>query len=439
MKIAYFSPLPPRRTGIANYSKHLAVELARYAEVELFHDGPSEFSELPVCDYLGIPSSLDRLSKFDVLLYHFGNNSDFHLNMWHIFQRHPGVVVLHDAVLYYLMAARGKGGLLRESLGGRATTLTRLRKALKIMEETTVSGRFRGHDQPQNHPCLTSTLKKAKGVVVHSRTAEKIVREAGYSGLLAVIPLLVYQEELEAVDSARSLRLQTRTELGVRRGEILVGSFGLQDKVKRTESLVKAVAKLTPSLPLKLLFAGMGEIPDAQIKKAGVASRILCPGYLSDEDFSKQIAACDVIANLRYPSMGETSATLTQAMTHGKPCIVTDDAWFAELPDDCVWKIPHGRAEVPELSKALEHLTTSAKARRKLGRKARSYICKHHAPVDIRIAYLKVLDEWRVERRVRHPIGPPVSQETSTIAGYFSRRLREVTTFEHLGITSNCS
>jgi hypothetical protein len=58
----------------------------------------------------------------------------------------------------------------------------------------------------------------------------------------------------------------------------------------------------------------------------------------------------DRLVNLRYPSAGETSGTLIRAFEAGKPVAVSDYAQFAELPDDCVVKIPFGDGEMETLS-----------------------------------------------------------------------------------------
>ena len=41
----------------------------------------------------------------------------------------------------------------------------------------------------------------------------------------------------------------------------------------------------------------------------------------TDKEFREHLAASDIVVNLRYPSMGETSATLLLAMLHSKPCL----------------------------------------------------------------------------------------------------------------------
>ena len=74
MKLGFFSPLPPARTGVADYSAALLGALRRSGAVNL-GDG-------------------------DINLYHLGNNQ-LHREIYQRALEKPGVVVLHDAVLQH--------------------------------------------------------------------------------------------------------------------------------------------------------------------------------------------------------------------------------------------------------------------------------------------------------------------------------------------------
>ena len=72
MKLAYFSPLLPHRSGISDYSEELLPYLARAAEITLFVDGfqPSNHavtSRFEICDYQKQPDLLKLLESFDGL------------------------------------------------------------------------------------------------------------------------------------------------------------------------------------------------------------------------------------------------------------------------------------------------------------------------------------------------------------------------------------
>ena len=87
MKIAFFSPLPPARSGIADYSAALLDEMKRIADVTAFSKKPERFDS----------------AEFDVALYQIGNNI-FHDFCYEAALEHPGVVVIHEANLHHLVA-----------------------------------------------------------------------------------------------------------------------------------------------------------------------------------------------------------------------------------------------------------------------------------------------------------------------------------------------
>src|SRR5207248_8267372 len=70
MKLAYFSPLTPQRSGISDYSEELLPYLAEGAEITLFVDGFQPMnreltSHFEVLDYRRKHPHLRRLSEFD--------------------------------------------------------------------------------------------------------------------------------------------------------------------------------------------------------------------------------------------------------------------------------------------------------------------------------------------------------------------------------------
>src|SRR5690349_24293871 len=87
MKIAYFSPLPPSTSGIADYSALLLPALEERIEVEVVRPGRTR----PVADA-------------DVALYHVGNDPDAHAWTVDALRRRSGGVLLHDFVIHHLFA-----------------------------------------------------------------------------------------------------------------------------------------------------------------------------------------------------------------------------------------------------------------------------------------------------------------------------------------------
>ncbi|MCS7008018.1 MAG: hypothetical protein NZL88_10745, partial [Gaiellaceae bacterium] len=87
MRVAYFSPMPPERTGIADYSALLVPALRERIDVVVVRRGRTRAPR-----------------RVDVCLYHIGNNPDAHAWIVDALRRRPGVVCLHDFVLHHLAA-----------------------------------------------------------------------------------------------------------------------------------------------------------------------------------------------------------------------------------------------------------------------------------------------------------------------------------------------
>jgi len=103
VRLAWFSPMPPRRSGIAAYSAEILPLLrSRYERIDVFVDAsgnaaaPGEFS---AHDFVW----KHHHQPYDLVLFQLGNAS-CHDYMWGYLFHYPGLVVLHDAQLHQARA-----------------------------------------------------------------------------------------------------------------------------------------------------------------------------------------------------------------------------------------------------------------------------------------------------------------------------------------------
>ena len=110
MRIAWFSPLPPHRSGIAAYSAELLPRLAAH-DIEAFVDdgaGLDAPGRVPPVEGVTVRGAHDfpwrhARRPFDLVVYHVGN-SEAHDYLWPYMVRYPGLVVLHDGQLHQARA-----------------------------------------------------------------------------------------------------------------------------------------------------------------------------------------------------------------------------------------------------------------------------------------------------------------------------------------------
>jgi glycosyltransferase involved in cell wall biosynthesis len=360
VRVAYYSPQPPSRSGIADYSALLLPALRERVDVVLAEPGK-------------------RAPAADVALYHIGNDPDAHGWIVDALRQRRGLVVLHEYVLHHLIAGitigRGDGrgylDAMERELGvaGRLLALGVLDNLLPLLWET----------QPERFPLAGTILDRADGLIVHSDYVAESVRAAGYQGRLWRIPHPVWP----------MVGIEPATDVA---GDPLIGCFGFLNMNKRIPQLLEAFAGLRRTLPgARLLLAGAsGERFDLsrRLERLGLTEGVERLDYVPEERMWSLMAACDVLVNLRYPTMGETSGSVIRGLSLGKPLVVSDIGWFAELPDDVVLKVPADEFEVATLQAALAFAVEHADT---LGRAAKAYVEREHTLPRVADAYAEAI------------------------------------------------
>jgi glycosyltransferase involved in cell wall biosynthesis len=350
VKVAYYSPMPPERSGIADYSAHLLPALRERLEVV-------------------VAQRRRRAPKADVALYHVGNNPDAHGWIVDALRKKPGVVVLHDFVLHHLVAGLTIG---RRDGHGYLDAMER---------EGGVVGRLLGHgvldkripplweSRPEEFHLAGEVLDLATGLIVHSRYVEERARAAGFEGPIWRIPHPAWEHGSAAPAAVE--------------GSPLIGSFGNVNASKRIPQLLEAFARLRRDRPeARLLLVGAvspGFDLDRRLQRLGLSGDgIAREAYVEEERLWSLMAACDVCISLRSPTMGETSGSVIRQLSLGKPVVVSDVGWFAELPDEVALKVPVGAGEAETLHAALELLARDERVREAMGRAALELVRREH-------------------------------------------------------------
>ncbi len=325
MKVAYYSPMPPETSGIADYSALLLPALRERIDVEVVKHGRTK----PPRDA-------------DVSLYHVGNSPEAHGWIVDALRKRPGVVVLHELVLHHLIAGLTIGR--KDGPGYLAAMERDAGLPARLLAHGVLEGRVPPpwETRPEDFPLAGEILDRATGLIVHSRYVEDGARRLGYAGPLWRIPHPAWPApavEPAAIDGAP-----------------VVGYFGHLNASKRLPQLLEAFTRLPAGARLVLVGPVSPRFDlDGRLEKAGLLGHpsVLREEYVPEARLWALMAGCDVCVSLRAPTMGETSGTVMRALSLGKPLVVSDLGWFAELPDDLARKIPVGEGEVDALVAAL--------------------------------------------------------------------------------------
>ncbi len=362
LRVACFTPLPPRKSGIADYAAALLPRLAERVDLEVF----TEDGDAPAVDGLRTrPRGEYQAAQFDVTLYQVGNNSD-HTFLYQAALQNPGVVALHEFNLHHLLIDVAPrcgdwNGYFQEAEyygGTEALAYARRVKAREVGPDY--------DNLPMNH----RLLEASRGLVVHSQYMAGRVREAGFSKPVAVIP-----HGAAILEVNRHAR---RLQLGVDEITPLIGIFGFLKPYKRVAQALQAFQRLVRVEPrVRMILAG-AEHPELPVRRMiatlGLEAHARVLGYVPIEDFVDYIGAVDVCLNLRYPTVGESSGTLLRAMGLGRAVVVSDIGSFSELPDDACLKVPVGDREVDLIFEYLNLLVSRPEVARSFGDNARRYV-----------------------------------------------------------------
>ena len=413
LRLDYVSPLPPVRSGIADYSRDLLPHLAPLCDLRLLLLPGDDVEEGFLAHYANAP--LDAPGEGRIPLYQMGNNR-YHAAVHAAAMERPGVLVLHDLVLHHFLLDRTVG---RGDVEGYREALARDHGW--IGEAAARPVRFGGFGMAAQFAlgAHRTLARRQRGLVVHSAWAAAELAEEDPELAVRAVPMGIPLPP--AADAAAGRAFRER--LGVPPGAPLLGSFGFQTPIKRTEAVIRALA--APGLERVHLVVA-GELSpyvfyEREAREAGVADRVHLTGFLPYAELEAAIAASDLALNLRYPTAGETSASLLRVLAVGRPVIVSDYGQFAELPDGVAVRVELGEGESERLAVAVRELLGREEALRQMRAAARRHVAQVHDPAGAARALRAAVGELGAlappgDREARVP--PPTSLTWGRFPGH---------------------
>ena len=152
----------------------------------------------------------------------------------------------------------------------------------------------------------------------------------------------------------------------------------------------------------------------AWLQQHDLEDAVILTGHLDDlRDFTSWVAAADVLVNLRFPTVGETSATALRGMAAGRPVIVSDHGWYAELPDDACVKVAPNDSEA--LYQAMRRLAENPALRHGIGQRAAAYVQRDHSLATAAQRYRDFIDQ--IVGRVTDRLAKPESRHGEPLGG----------------------
>jgi len=347
MKLNWFSPLPPAKSGIAvDFFRTILPALSTSAEVTLWTDqgewARSLENHARVRTFRLNDMPWVELNRADVTFFNLGNNHLFHGTIWEVSRRLAGVTILHDLRLDEFF------------LNWRPVDLPSERRAAGSTQRTD----------------LVFALENSLGVVVHTSDAYDRLNALN-RWIVSHIPLAFSLPQ--NAPGPRSARKPTTPY------RLIV--FGFIHQNRRLPALLEALGTLPEKDKFQLDIYGElwnPKLVERAIADQGLKKNVRIRGFVSEEALDAALASADIAINLRYPS-AEASGSQLRIWAHELPSIVTRAGWFAELPETAVLHVSPDN-EVADIQKHLATFLADPAQFPQTGREGRRFLYPTHSP-----------------------------------------------------------
>jgi glycosyltransferase involved in cell wall biosynthesis len=404
MRLAWFSPLPPHRSGIAAYCAALLPRLAGGHTIDAYvddTDGRAAVASVTPIPGVRVAGAHDFvwehvLRPYDLTVFQLGNETCHHY-MWPYLVHAPGLVLLHDAQLHQ---ARARALILQHR---EDDYLAEFRYSHPDTDPGVADLILAGLGGSLYYfwPMVRVPIEAARMVAVHSAGLARDLRD-DYPGRAFAH---VRQGYADITPRARATPAEVRRRHAIPDDAVIFASFGRVTPEKQLTTVLMALAQVASDVPLaRLLVVGDPPADDTLGRAArdlGLADRIAITGYVADDVLPEYLAAADVCLNLRWPTARETSGAWIRCLAAGKSTIVSDLAHQTDIPSldlrsgnvQCT-TFPAPEAvcvavdlldDVHMLRLALRRLATDDRLRTRLGAAARRY-WQREATLDVMVA-----------------------------------------------------
>lgn len=352
MKIAWFTPFS-KESAIGYYSKLATEAIKEDYEIIIWvsvRDGENLLdSPMNIIRY-DVNENLEELTKYDLIIYNFGNCYEYHIDIYKVSQLYNGILILHDVVMHnffmgvWLLDENNQNGYI-DYLGERYGD------AVKKMAISSFCGQivppFWETDKCAEYPFIEKTIQNAKGIIVHSKYHYNIINHY-FGGIMAEIEFpFLHKRGIQSFNKNRDTK------------RIKLLTYGQVNRNKCIDQVIKAIGT-SEILINKIEYDIIGSLRNTNyvedlrklISYYGLEQQVNLLGYKNDNELDKYIENADVMINLRSPAFEGASWSLLEQMSKEKLIVVTDTGCYSEIPDDCIIKIKQGY-EVEQIQKLL--------------------------------------------------------------------------------------
>ncbi len=323
-RVAMLTPLPPVRSGVADYSAATAVALEKRVELTL----------IPANEASAFPHLARR---FDRVISVMGNSA-YHSRIYDFHARYGGAVICHDSRLLHFFA---------EKFGAKRTAEMASRELGRRVAETEILT-WHEDETGRQAMCLGDLPEHASPFICHAKAAAALVTETAKRPAVH-LPFAIYRPwELAALTATQ--KLAARERLGIGRREKIVVTFGFVNAAKGVAETVAAMDMLQGQA--RLIWVG-----EAHVALPAAQHVTFLNQFAPEQTYRDYLLAADCGLQLRIGGPGNISGALQDCIAAGLPAVASADLAESLDAPSYVRRIS-GALDPKEIADALSVLLT---------------------------------------------------------------------------------
>jgi glycosyltransferase involved in cell wall biosynthesis len=356
-RVAVLSPLPPDRSGVADYTAATCTALGQLVDVHVFTEAARP-SPLPNVASIRPLGALPHLSTdFDRVISVVGN-SHFHTRIFEMLRRYGGACIAHDARML---------GFYRVLLGEERALAAASKELRRPVTQAELNG-WLADEGKLEALFLGEIAESAAPTIVHSPVTARLFRER-YGVVATHLPFSIYHPWLPE-DLTADRRSEARVRLGLEPGNIAIATFGFVHVGKGSKECIWALDILRGwGIPASLHFVGDYDEVNAGspglrplVAELGLERYVrFAEGYVSEQMYRDYLVGADLAVQLRVYGLGGLSGGLLDCAAAGLPTVTNDSLGASVGVPDYVRCIPDAPSPLL-LAEALAYLLATGLA-----------------------------------------------------------------------------
>jgi glycosyltransferase involved in cell wall biosynthesis len=336
-RVALLSPVPPDRSGVADYTAATCAELGKLVDLHIF----TETTQPAKLRHVASVRPLDVLPHvsvgFDRVISVVGN-SHFHLRIFDMLRRYGSACIAHDArMLGFYRILLGQERALEVAGRELGRPVTEAELDVWLGDEGKLQALFLGE-----------IAESAAPTIVHSQVTARMFAER-YGVTPTYLPFSIYRPwAAEELTPAR--RAAARARLGIPADEVAIATFGFVHPSKGPEECIWALDVLRGwGVPARLHFVGgLDSHPQAAnlhalVETLGLAAHVrFAQEYVTEQMYADYLVGADLGVQLRTFGFGSVSGALLDCAAAGLPTVANASLADAIDVPDYVRRIPDG-------------------------------------------------------------------------------------------------